>query len=217
VLSRAKGGAISPRLGNRYGRFPLSHRSCGCGVDAPAKREQRLERSQVPHPSRVLCGRVGITVSSLLGADECGPITQRDHEPASRWYSIVLCYVCARHVPSSHSRAFVQSAGLGCAPAKHALWTSPHPLPPESKPCWLQEQPVGLWSSLPRQAMHRLASALPRFFPVIPFDLLSTGFFRLRSCPPVRFCARRVSFVTTVTRIYQFSIDCAYFPELVPG
>jgi hypothetical protein len=60
VLSRAKGGAISPRLGNRYGRFPLSHRSCGCGVDAPAKREQRLERSQVPHPSRALCGRVGM-------------------------------------------------------------------------------------------------------------------------------------------------------------
>ena len=149
--------------------------------------------------------------------NEYGPITQHDHEPSSRWYSIVLCYVCARHVPSSHSRAFVQSAGLGCAPAKHALWTSHHALLPESKPRRLQEQPVGLWSSLPRQAMHRLASALPRFFPVIPFDLLSTGFFRPRSRPPVRFCARRVSFVTTVTRIYQFSIDCAYFPELVPG
>jgi hypothetical protein len=37
--SRAKDGAISPRLGNRYSRFPLSHRSCYdgfCGAAALA-------------------------------------------------------------------------------------------------------------------------------------------------------------------------------------
>jgi hypothetical protein len=30
--SRAKDGAISPRLANRYSRFALSHRSCGDGA-----------------------------------------------------------------------------------------------------------------------------------------------------------------------------------------
>jgi hypothetical protein len=53
---RPQGGAISPRLGNLYSRFPLSHRSYGDGFCMPPKREQPLERSQVPHPSFICSG-----------------------------------------------------------------------------------------------------------------------------------------------------------------
>lgn len=45
--SRAKDGAISPRLGNRYTRFPLSHRSCCDGFRGKVQREQRPEISQL--------------------------------------------------------------------------------------------------------------------------------------------------------------------------
>src|SRR5258708_38311794 len=50
--SRAKDGAISPRLGNRSGRFPLSDGSCDDGIHVPSKREQLLEGSQ-PAPNGV--------------------------------------------------------------------------------------------------------------------------------------------------------------------
>ena len=48
--SRAKDGAISPRLANRYSRFALSHRSCGDGARRVLEWEQRVERSQ-PAPT----------------------------------------------------------------------------------------------------------------------------------------------------------------------
>ena len=44
---RAKDGAISPRLGNRYSRFPLSHRPCAYEVWGTPQKVQRPERSQV--------------------------------------------------------------------------------------------------------------------------------------------------------------------------
>jgi hypothetical protein len=51
VLGRAKDGAISPRLANRYNRFALSHRP-GYGYSfSSLGKVQRPERSQVPRPS----------------------------------------------------------------------------------------------------------------------------------------------------------------------
>src|SRR6266404_6709475 len=56
VLSRAKDGAISPRLANRYSRFALSHRSCDDCVRTVWEGEQRVERSQVARSLRSLQG-----------------------------------------------------------------------------------------------------------------------------------------------------------------
>jgi hypothetical protein len=48
VLSRAKGGAVSPRLANRYSRFALSHRSCGDGFCQSPKRYNVLKDHRRP-------------------------------------------------------------------------------------------------------------------------------------------------------------------------
>src|SRR5258708_580520 len=67
--SGAKGGAISPRLGNLYSRFPLSHRSCCDGFCKSPKRVQRPESSQVAHPS--LFEGWDSTAFSCLGFSPC--------------------------------------------------------------------------------------------------------------------------------------------------
>jgi hypothetical protein len=63
--SRAKDGAISPRLGNRYSRFPLSHRSCYDGFCGQLQREQRPERSQLTYSALVLTVFVFVSLFSL--------------------------------------------------------------------------------------------------------------------------------------------------------
>jgi hypothetical protein len=62
--SRAKDGAISPRLANRYSRFALSHRSCDDGSRRVCEGEQRVERSQAPQSLGLRCTR-----------DKCLPLT----------------------------------------------------------------------------------------------------------------------------------------------
>jgi hypothetical protein len=52
VLSRAKGGAVSPRLANRYSRFALSHRSCGDGFCQSPKRYNVLKDHRWPTQAR---------------------------------------------------------------------------------------------------------------------------------------------------------------------
>lgn len=51
--NRAKDGAISPRLANRYSRFALSHSSCYYDSHRVREWEQRVERSQLAHLFRM--------------------------------------------------------------------------------------------------------------------------------------------------------------------
>jgi hypothetical protein len=66
TLSRAKDGAISPRLANRYSRFALSHRSCDDGFNTPWEWEQRVERSQVADPPTITNWRELLTTSAEM-------------------------------------------------------------------------------------------------------------------------------------------------------
>ena len=52
--NRAKDGALSPRLANRYSRFALSHSSCYYDSHRVREWEQRVERSQLPQLRRAL-------------------------------------------------------------------------------------------------------------------------------------------------------------------
>ena len=68
--SRAKEGAISPRLANRYSRFALSHRSY-CGGRRAFEWEQRVERSQ-PAPLVKAWWSVGKSHTSRQELDKWG-------------------------------------------------------------------------------------------------------------------------------------------------
>ena len=71
---RAKDGAISPRLANRYSRFALSHRPGYGGVFATGRREQRVEISQVPLERREPCK--GAAFSRAERAAPSGPLAR---------------------------------------------------------------------------------------------------------------------------------------------
>ncbi len=73
MRAETKAGKVRLCLGNRYGRFPLSLRPGGGGLFQEKKAEQRIERSQVTHPSRTL-RRVGCKPLPLYALSAVFPI-----------------------------------------------------------------------------------------------------------------------------------------------